>query len=98
LQLTADVRGTSAPVTAATTATGGLSVTVTLPASSTGGVPFAPEQLRVAVEADATLFAYAQITYYRAPRLSAARFNAIGSQLLLTFDQASLVSNITTQP
>ena len=60
-QLAASVRGTSAPVTAATTATGGLSVTVTLPASETGGVPFAPENLRVAVEADETLFAYAQV-------------------------------------
>ena len=38
-----------------------------------------------------------QVTYYRAPRVSGARFNAIGSQLLLTFDQASLASKITTQ-
>ncbi|KAJ1478615.1 hypothetical protein T484DRAFT_1817085, partial [Baffinella frigidus] len=87
--LTLDVDGVVAlvgGVTPVAGSPGGVDVSFTLPAASLDAIQVVA-RTKTTLVSDATVFAFSDVTYHRAPRLAAARFNAIGSQILLTFDQ-----------
>ena len=90
--LVADVGGASAAVTAAVPSGDGIKVTVTLPAMLQISATVAKLRLRVMLASDSTQAVYNFVSYHRAPRLSSATFNPIGSQILLIFDQATSAS------
>ena len=87
VDLTVDVDGVSAVVEGVAAVAGGsVDVSFTLPPTSVDAIQVTA-RAKTTLVSDTTVFAYTDVTYHRAPRLSAARFNVVGSQILLIFDQ-----------